>query len=489
MQTGFWKKCLVLVIIILLMGISILPSMSGNVKKNNKKTVVDTNIKQTYCNNPPEEEWNKTYGQGSGYFVLQTSDNGYIITGERNGYACLIKTDSNGNEIWNKTYYYGTFAGRGYTVKETSDNGFFITGSTGPYLWIIKTNINGNEEWNNTFYPSVSYCGRTSGQQTSDGGYIVSGCLSSFLWLVKTDNNGYEEWNKNYYGIGGWGNFTIQTSDGGYIITGEDLLLKADIYGNEEWFKTYGTYGGFFGHNIQQTTDNGYIVVGDSYGGYGGLFICMYLLKTDNDGNKEWDRKFYGGPYYQSGWTVQQTIDGGYVLTGEIKVIGSGGFDAWLIKTDNSGIEEWNITFGGVNDDKGWAGQQTNDGGYIITGETKSFGTSSKDIWLIKVATDNNPPDEPIIFEDNDTLYIYSIDPDNDNIYFLIDWDDGTYSDWFGPYTSGEILAINHTWSEPGTYYIKAKAKDIYGAESNWSESFIVVIENKPPETPEIYGQ
>ncbi|KYK22450.1 hypothetical protein AYK21_03880 [Thermoplasmatales archaeon SG8-52-2] len=100
----------------------------------------------------------------------------------------------------------------------------------------------------------------------------------------------------------------------------------------------------------------------------------------------------------------------------------------------------------------------------------------------------NHPPDKPIIFEEEGTIYVTITDPDGDDLYIMIDYGDGEVTDWMGPYESGETVAIIHEWSEPGTYYIRVKAKDIYGAESPWSDPFEVVIENTPPQTPEIDG-
>jgi len=62
-----------------------------------------------------------------------------------------------------------------------------------------------------------------------------------------------------------------------------------------------------------------------------------------------------------------------------------------------------------------------------------------------------------------------STDDNNDDVYYYIDWDDGTNTSWIGPYPSGEEITLNHTWSEQGTYEIKAKAKDVRGSESDWA--------------------
>lgn len=99
---------------------------------------------------------------------------------------------------------------------------------------------------------------------------------------------------------------------------------------------------------------------------------------------EEWNKTF-GGSDGDKGYSVQQTSDGGYIVAGATRSFGVGWRDVYLVKTAENGDEEWNKTFGGMDDDAGCSIQQTSDGGYIIAGNTYSFGADSVDVWLIKV--------------------------------------------------------------------------------------------------------
>lgn len=94
---------------------------------------------------------------------------------------------------------------------------------------------------------------------------------------------------------------------------------------------------------------------------------------------------------------------------------------------------------------------------------------------LAQASSINSPPDKPnitgLISGKPKKEYEYkfsSTDPENDRIYYYIDWGDTTNTGWIGPYNSSEEISLSHSWINSGTYIIKAKAKDIFGAEGNW---------------------
>ena len=156
------------------------------------------------------------------------------------------------------------------------------------------------------------------------------------------------------------------------------------------WTKTFGGSADDKGYSVQQTTDSGYIITGYT-NTYGSGDYDVYLIKSDSLGDTLWTKTFGGSGTDEGGYSVQQTTDGGYFITGYTQSFGNGSYDVWLIKTDSGGNEQWNQTFGGNDYDNGKSGQEISDGGYIITGYTNSYGNGGYDVWLLKVFYDIEP--------------------------------------------------------------------------------------------------
>ncbi|MCX6670248.1 MAG: hypothetical protein NTV25_10680, partial [Methanothrix sp.] len=116
------------------------------------------------------------------------------------------------------------------------------------------------------------------------------------------------------------------------------------------------------------------------------LFIASVLsadaLALGEGPKEEWSRTL-GGPYGDGFWSLQETEDGGCILVGYTASKGEGA-DLWLVRTDREGDPLWNRTFGGSGEDVGYFIQETKDGGYIVTGSTDSFGMGGERLWLLK---------------------------------------------------------------------------------------------------------
>ncbi len=362
---------------------------------------------------PPDSLWSRTFG-GSGYEnaegVQQTTDGGYIIAGSTASYGVggldfwLVKTDANGDTLWTRTFGGGGVDGA-RDVKQTNDGGYILGGATESYgagsfdFWLVKTDSLGVEQWNRTF-GGFYWEGFQTVHQTSDGGYILGGFTSSFgagsedFWLVKTDSSGNEQWNRTFGGGYNDCAFNLQqTMDGGYILVGQTYsfgagdadfwMVKTDSLGVEQWSRTFGGISGDHCYSVQQTSDGGYILAGETWS-FGAGNNDFWLVKTDSAGTELWNRT-YGGSDWDSGISVQQTSDGGYVLAGWTNSFGAGSTDFWLVKTDSNGNSFWSRTFGGSLEDRCYSVQQTSDGGYIMAGPTQSFGAGYADFWLVKM--------------------------------------------------------------------------------------------------------
>ena len=135
------------------------------------------------------------------------------------------------------------------------------------------------------------------------------------------------------------------------------------------------------GYEMEKTSDGGYIILGEH--GVSGKAGDILFIQTDKEGYHQ-NQVTYGGSDNDGARQMIQTSDGGYII------LGNSGSSIWLIKTDSNGNEEWNQTFGGSDWDYGYSIQQTTDGGYIITGVTRSFGNGGNDVWLIKTDSEGN---------------------------------------------------------------------------------------------------
>lgn len=286
---------------------------------------------------------------------------------------------------------------------------------------------------------------------TPDEGYSVNdvlvdgasvGSKESYVFSnVTTDHTIYAyfkgsppqyKWQKNYGGTEDeWTNQIQQTSDSGYIVFGTTLSNNHDVSGNHgnsdawivklnstgtlAWQNCIGGNNVDYGRSIQQTSDNKYIVAGNTFSSSisdspeseyyteGVTYSDAWIAKINSSGGIIWKKRF-GGSSGDSGRSIIQTNDNGFLLLGDTSstdgdVSGSnGGNDIWVLKLDSSGAIDWKDCFGGSGDEFGYSVQQTLDNGYIIAGKTASnngdvSGTHDTywgDMWVIKLDFDGN---------------------------------------------------------------------------------------------------
>lgn len=386
---------------------------------------------------PQETQWSKTYGYKhaeSAQSIDQTTDNGFVVAGYTfsKGYGnndiWIFKLDSSGNMLWDRTYGVsdGNNPDYGYTVKATPDGGCILAGEARLYdigdedwflttpsykfnMYIAKISPDGYREWKKR-YGGTDYDRANSITTTKDGGYIVAGHTQSFAeaypspatppahnkkdaWIIKMDSNGDKLWEVIHGGAEGDGiNSIYETEDGGYIAAGftasqgagsyDFWVLKLGSAGIIEWEKTYGGEKADTANSIVQTSDGGYIVAGETWS-FGAGQTDFYVVKLAADGAEEWSNT-YGGAKFERARSICQTADGEYLVAGYTSSYGAGNKDFWIIRINSTGeLQSWQ-TQGGTSCDEANSIRLTNDGGYVVAGNTSSQGAGDIDAWVIK---------------------------------------------------------------------------------------------------------
>lgn len=292
----------------------------------------------------------------------------------------------------------------GRDALPTSDGGYMLIGMTGtvpdPWdtsIYIMKTNSIGDTLWTKRyggFSPDYPY----SITETYDGNFFVVGFTASFgagsydTWLLKINPNGDTLWTKTFGGpLDDQGKEIIKTSDGNYVIVGrsqlsgnnyDSYLMKINSNGNVLWTKYYGGSAYETGRSVKQTNDGGYILIGYtmSYGVNGDI----YLIKTNAAGDTTWT-KTYGGILMDDGNSVVANADGSYTFTAETESFGAGDMDVQVTKVTGSGVLVWNKFYGGNKKDISKTICKTSDGGYMVGCISRSFGWINPQMWLLKL--------------------------------------------------------------------------------------------------------
>jgi TolB-like protein len=264
--------------------------------------------------------------------------------------------------------------------------------------------------------PSTTYWAKTYGganddvaysiHQTSDGGFIVAGGTHSFttvngdVWVLKLDANGNIQWQKIYGGNGVDVARSIQqTSDGGFIVAGETFVGNTDIWimklysnGTIQWQNRYGGTGDDIAHSIRQTSDGNFLIVAGETTSFGLVSSDFWVLKLNaNDGSIVWEQR-YGGNGAEVARSILETSDRNFfIVAGETTSFGAGGTNIWLLKlnANDGNIIAWQKTYGKIDTDNGVNDiQQTSDGGYILAGGTTNIGSNVQNFLVLKLDSD-----------------------------------------------------------------------------------------------------
>jgi hypothetical protein len=306
--------------------------------------------------------WTKVFGNALDErikSVIQTADGGYAFTGFNNYDTYVTKTNANGVVEWMKTFGFTSSSG-GNSIQQTFDGGFVVTGSStnsgsNHDVNLIKLDSAGNLLWNKS-YGGIFADQATCVRQTMDNGLILAGSytrgyLNYDMYLIKTDSLGDTLWTKSYGGNNhDIGYSVLQTDDGRYLFAGSSLsfgsapfyLIMVDSLGIPVWSKSY---SGIFLNNpgtqflsIEKTNDGGYVLITE---------CCssneLYLIKIDSMGTTLWTKQ-YGGLNTEYIGSGHPTTDGGFILTGTTNSFGAGNYDVYLVKTDSIGNSGCNQT-------------------------------------------------------------------------------------------------------------------------------------------------
>ncbi len=428
------------------------------------------------------QHFEETYGgvnSDRGLFVEQALDGNYIVVGEKYYSSTksdihLIKIDSYGDTIWTRDF--GTLGNdKGSCVKQTADKGYIICGTDSlnfaplqqnTDIYIVKTDSNGVVNGNNNTWQQILDFNNLAVQPNTyptshdvahslcnmhDNAYAITGVTDSLnngdedAFLLILESGGFFRTKKTYGGNGKDITFSIkQTFDKGFILVGSsnsfslggDLdiyVIKTDSLGLIMWDTTYGGNGDDVGYSIEQTIDSNFVITGYTTS-FGNGDRDLFFMKIGPAGDSL-QFKRYGYSTTDEGKSIREdNINGGFIIAGFTETGISLARDAWVIKIDNNGDSTWSVKYGGVLVDEANSISLTFDGGYIFTGYTNSFGSGAQDIYVVKMNSNGSLTSDNLdIIKDNQNKKLEKIvdilgretKPIKSTFLFYI-YDDGT---------------------------------------------------------------
>jgi hypothetical protein len=350
-------------------------------------------------------QWQTSLGgsnQDKAKAIMQMADGGYMVcgytfstdgevTGQHGFYDYwLLRLDSGGVLQWEKCLG-GTLDDQAYAMQPTREGGLVmagkaksyngdLTGNFGGYdVWVVKSDDTGHIEWQHS-YGGTNDDIALSIKQTADGGYIVAGGSESNDSMVTGNHGNSDIW-----------------------------VLKLDSIGTLQWERSFGGSDSDCANSVYLCRDGGYLVAGVTFSNDGDVTANhggadFWLLKLDSAGSLLW-QKTLGGSHNEFAFSVEQTTDDGFFMVGysfsnDGDVSGHHGDsttgDFWVLKTDSAGTLEWETSLGGTDMDlsTSYSNPQTSDGGYIVTGASASVdgevtghhgAAGVADYWVVKL--------------------------------------------------------------------------------------------------------
>lgn len=423
-----------------------------------------------------------------GYTVSLTDDGGYIVAGSTRSYGAgswdnyVVKLNNEGSVIWSETYGWEHHENLRSVIQ--LHDGYLFVGSAWDYgyarldFYLLKTNLSG-EKMYDKFYGTHSLdLGFVIKPTNNTNGYFMLGYSRGYdelgdILLLKIDLDGNEIWQQNYgsdyddyafdfneapdgtvmiFGSAGsfyhdvHGNFRTPSADWMLIKTGQD--------GQELWTKTFQAEGNDLAQSIKSAINGGYYLFGSSQS-YGAGSYDMVLMKVDDNGEEEW-YKTYGGIDYEYGMSMDESTTGDLYLFGSTKSFGlEESPDYYLVKTDIDGEEIWSLIIGGHQIDYGNQVVSTNDGGCILVGQSKSFGSGEFDILIVKVSKEGNIEN---LIDGIDTSKIENFalypNPARSNVYLETD---SYTSDYKIQFISASGSEVNSYLLQPPEYHLNVE--------------------------------
>ena len=361
-----------------------------------------------------DRNWHKTFGgkkDDVGRQIIATKDEGYIVMAETNSIGngkndvWLINIDQNGKKLWDKTFgnkkddYFISaslsgsddivFNSRSIGKKKKSIS--FVVGynkkGAKKYQYQLDKDLNIQTKYITIQNNHILLAGQKNTEFNGEGD----------AWIIALNNNGKQLWEESFGGRGTDGaNNTLLVSDGGYLMVGytdaygygknDVQIIKTDPYGSKEWSRVYGGKKDDYGWAVTESFDSGFVIAGETFS-FGRGQNDIYVIKLDSLGNKIWDNSF-GGLAQEVGYAISKHDDGGYLIVGQTKSYGKGSSDGIILKINSQGQKEWEKHYGGKGLDYFNSILKDDKNNYLITGSSRSSAEGGSQAWIVNIDTD-----------------------------------------------------------------------------------------------------